>query len=59
MPQLDLLWFLLNFLLAWSLVIFFSFSLLKQNWFSYDSTDNSEEVNNNNKNEQTQQEWQW
>nr|UDN41902.1 ATP synthase F0 subunit 8 [Stichopus naso] len=34
MPQLDLLWFLFNFLLAWLLVVTFFFCLLKQGWFS-------------------------
>nr|YP_010118233.1 ATP synthase F0 subunit 8 [Stichopus chloronotus]QQY85600.1 ATP synthase subunit 8 [Stichopus chloronotus]USH58724.1 ATP synthase F0 subunit 8 [Stichopus chloronotus] len=34
MPQLDLLWFLFNFLLAWLLIITFFFCLIKQNWFS-------------------------
>nr|QQY85587.1 ATP synthase subunit 8 [Holothuria spinifera] len=32
MPQLDLIWFLFNFLIAWTLVLFVLSLLSNQNW---------------------------
>nr|YP_010370163.1 ATP synthase F0 subunit 8 [Stichopus ocellatus]UOU95597.1 ATP synthase F0 subunit 8 [Stichopus ocellatus] len=58
MPQLDLLWFLFNFLLAWLLVITFSFCLLKQSWLSTPSENNEENTSIAQK-QDNQQSWTW
>nr|YP_009128905.1 ATP synthase F0 subunit 8 [Apostichopus californicus]AJT35514.1 ATP synthase F0 subunit 8 [Apostichopus californicus] len=55
MPQLDLSWFIINFFLAWSLVIVMIAVLVKQNWLS-NSEENSQ---HSSKIEQQQNEWNW
>nr|YP_003264307.1 ATP synthase F0 subunit 8 [Parastichopus nigripunctatus]BAI45144.1 ATP synthase subunit 8 [Parastichopus nigripunctatus] len=55
MPQLDLSWFIINFFLAWSLVIIMIVVLVKQNWLS----DKEGDSQHNNKIEQQQNEWNW
>nr|YP_003856737.1 ATP synthase F0 subunit 8 [Stichopus horrens]ADL59817.1 ATP synthase F0 subunit 8 [Stichopus horrens]USQ67451.1 ATP synthase F0 subunit 8 [Stichopus horrens] len=58
MPQLDLLWFLFNFLLAWLLVFTFVFCLLKQSWFST-SLENNEDITSSAQKQDNQQSWTW
>nr|YP_009973275.1 ATP synthase F0 subunit 8 [Pseudocolochirus violaceus]QNH92618.1 ATP synthase F0 subunit 8 [Pseudocolochirus violaceus] len=54
MPQLDLSWFLINFLLAWTSIIIIWITLNHQTWLT--NNDNSP---NNNNDISPQNNWNW
>nr|YP_010156064.1 ATP synthase F0 subunit 8 [Actinopyga lecanora]QQY85561.1 ATP synthase subunit 8 [Actinopyga lecanora]QWE50457.1 ATP synthase F0 subunit 8 [Actinopyga lecanora] len=56
MPQLDLTWFIINFLIAWTLITIVLFLLLNQNFETNSQQENTENTNLT-KNENTQ--WLW
>nr|YP_010191960.1 ATP synthase F0 subunit 8 [Thyonella gemmata]QZM06629.1 ATP synthase F0 subunit 8 [Thyonella gemmata] len=57
MPQLDLSWFLINFLLAWFLILSIWVSINSQNWNNY-FTNDSDSINNNEENN-INNNWNW
>nr|YP_010429272.1 ATP synthase F0 subunit 8 [Cucumaria frondosa]USQ67438.1 ATP synthase F0 subunit 8 [Cucumaria frondosa] len=55
MPQLDLSWFLVNFLLAWSLIFVIWVIINFQTWNTHNTLNNS----NNESQNLTQENWNW
>nr|QGN74728.1 ATP synthase F0 subunit 8 [Acaudina molpadioides] len=56
MPQLDLTWFLFNFILAWSFIFLINIILTNQNWFNNNEDNNIITKTNQKKNNQ---QWNW
>nr|YP_010233782.1 ATP synthase F0 subunit 8 [Thelenota ananas]QTA29882.1 ATP synthase F0 subunit 8 [Thelenota ananas] len=56
MPQLNLVWFATNFLLAWSLITIITLTLNKQEWFSNNEENTSE---NESINPNITESWNW